>query len=551
MLFSKSKHYIAITLAALIVVLTGCSAKDEKAKVEVSKTPWDVTEYDVNEIIDSNGKYIVDKLNNATVAEMKEVNGKKVIYHLGQPYLFHAMHLRIDHLRNAGLNSSNVVRVLDDGMRRIKESGYDTVILYLNWGNIFDGSKYDFNDIKLQYDIAKKYDLNIMWNWFGYDVCGFGGYRDWQLANLEKYPPLKDENGNIIYATKSAAGKPIPDLSVQSFIDVEVEAIQQLCAWLNVNDTDRRTIGIQIENEINNDEGGHGLWFSQYSSLINLINELGKAVKEGPYSMITYVNLMSSGWDKIIEGRDWNGQIKGMMDLEYLDVVGYDNYTASTNGGSLSTSAVEQEGNPRIMVEFGPAAWSVPSQTNQLLSRGYGIGYYQLIMYYNNDDLPGSEGFFEYGRSLDNEFIFRDGSRVLSGGYNGELDVVASEFIIMNNSIKALSQLIAITHHDNMTFFNQNMENGYTETKSSLGIKYTFVTDCAPDKYGSTGLLIKENDSTYYTYASKTATITVEGGIKSATEGIYKNGKWVKTKEVAIVDGTMTYEAGKAYQFIF
>lgn len=551
MLFSKSKHYIAITLAALIVVLTGCSAKDEKAKVEVSKTPWDVTEYDVNEIIDSNGKYIVDKLNNATVAEMKEVNGKKVIYHLGQPYLFHAMHLRIDHLRNAGLNSSNVVRVLDDGMRRIKESGYDTVILYLNWGNIFDGSKYDFNDIKLQYDIAKKYDLNIMWNWFGYDVCGFGGYRDWQLANLEKYPPLKDENGNIIYATKSAAGKPIPDLSVQSFIDVEVEAIQQLCAWLNVNDTDRRTIGIQIENEINNDEGGHGLWFSQYSSLINLINELGKAVKEGPYSMITYVNLMSSGWDKIIEGRDWNGQIKGMMDLEYLDVVGYDNYTASTNGGALSTSAVEQEGNPRIMVEFGPAAWSVPSQTNQLLSRGYGIGYYQLIMYYNNDDLPGSEGFFEYGRSLDNEFIFRDGSRVLSGGYNGELDVVASEFIIMNNSIKALSQLIAITHHDNMTFFNQNMENGYTETKSSLGIKYTFVTDCAPDKYGSTGLLIKENDSTYYTYASKTATITVEGGIKSATEGIYKNGKWVKTKEVAIVDGTMTYEAGKAYQFIF
>lgn len=550
MLIKKPIQIIAALLALLMLTFTGCTEKNNNAKVKANKTPWAVTEYDSAEIMSDDGKFILDKLTNATVAEMKEVNGKKVIYHLGKPYLFHAMHLRIDHLRSAGLNSSNVKRVLDDGMRRIKESGYDTVILYLSWENLFDGSKYDFSDVELQYNIAKKYDLKIMWNWFGYDVCGFGGYRSWQLTNLDKYPPLKDADGNIIYGTKSAEGKPIPDLSAQSFIDVEVDAIKQFCAWLNVNDTDRRTIGIQIENEINNEEGGHGLWFSQYSALINLINELGRAVKEGPYSMITYVNLMSSGYNQVVEGRDWMGQIKGMMDLEYLDIVGYDNYTALTNAGSLSTSAVEQEGNPRVMVEFGPAAWSVPSQTNQLLSRGYGIGYYQLIMYYNKNDLPGSEGFFEYGGSLDNEFIFRDGSRVLGGGYNGALDVVASEFIIMNNSIKALSQLIAVTHHDNMTFFNQDMRNGYTETKTMLGVTYTFKTDCAPDLYGATGLFIKENDTTYYTYTSKTATITVEGGIKSASEGVYKDGKWVKIKDVAIVDGTMTYEAGKAYQII-
>lgn len=550
MLIKKSIRLMAVVLALLTLSFTGCTDKNNTANVDANKTPWAVTQYDSSEIIDNNGKFIIDKLTNATVAEMKRVGEKDVIYHLGKPYLFHAMHLRIDHLRSAGLSSTNVLRVLDDGMRRIKESGYDTVILYLNWGNLFDGLNYDFNDVKIQYDIAKKYDLKIMWNWFGYDVCGFGGYRDWQLKNLDKYPPLKDENGNIIYATKSAEGRPIPDLSAQSFIDVEVDAIEQFCAWLNVNDTDRRTIGIQLENEINNEEGGHGLWFSQYSSLINLINELGKAVKEGPYSMITYVNLMSSGWNQIVEGRDWNGQIKGMMDLEYLDIVGYDNYTAETNAGALSTSAVEQDGNPRVMVEFGPAAWSVPSQTNQLLSRGYGIGYYQLIMYYNKNDLPGSEGFFEYGGSLDNEFIYRDGTRVLGGGYNGALDVIASEFIIMNNSIKSLSQLIAITHHDNMTFFNQNMQNGFLETKTLLDKEFTFATDCAPEKYGSTALLLKENDTTYYTYASKTATITVEGGIKSASMGVYKDGKWVKHKDVTIVDGTLTYEAGKAYQII-
>lgn len=547
---SKTLRILAMFLAALLMFLVGCTAKNNSSSVNFKGTPWEVTKYDASEIIDSNGKFIVDKLTNATVAEIKQVGDKGVIYHLGKPYLFHAMHLRIDHLRKAGLNANDVSRVLDDGMRRIKESGYDTVILYLNWGNLFDGLNYDFNDVKIQYDIAKKYDLKIMWNWFGYDVCGFGGYRDWQLKNLDKYPPLKDENGNIIYATKSAEGRPIPDLSVQSFIDVEVDAIEQFCAWLNVNDTDRRTIGIQLENEINNEEGGHGLWFSQYSSLINLINELGKSVKKGPYSMITYVNLMSSGWNQIVEGRDWNGQIKGMMDLEYLDIVGYDNYTAETSWGYLSTSAIEQDGNPRVMVEFGPAAWSVPSQTNQLLSRGYGIGYYQLIMYYNKNDLPGSEGFFEYGGSLDNEFIYRDGTGILSGGYNGALDVIASEFIIMNNSIKSLSEIIAITPNNGFAYFNQHMQNKLSETKSVFSKSFTFVTDCVPDKYGSTALLIKENDTTYYTYASKTATITVEGGIKSASEGVYKDGKWVKTKDVTIVDGKMTYKAGKAYQII-
>ena len=84
--------------------------------------------------------------------------------------------------------------------------------------------------MEYQYSIAKKYDLNIMWNWFGYDVCGFGGYREWQYKDLEKYPPLKDENGEYIMSTaKFPVGseysdqfKPIPDLSVQSFIDIEV-----------------------------------------------------------------------------------------------------------------------------------------------------------------------------------------------------------------------------------------------------------------------------------------------------------------------------------------
>lgn len=546
------KYSIITRVSSLILTLTmfalvGCSA--ENKTVTAQKTPWDVTEYDTSEIINQSGEFIVDKLTNVTVSELKTVGDKQVIYYLGQPYLFHAMHLRIDHLQSANLSNKRIKEVLEDGMRRVKEAGYDTVILYLGWERFFDGTRYDFSEIELQYNLAKKYDLKIMWNWFGYDVCGFGGYRDWQLNNLSKYPPLKDENGNIVYATGSSEGKPIPDLSVQAFIDVEVEAIQQLCAWLNVNDTDRRTIGIQLENEANHTEGGHGLWFSQYSSLKNLINELGKAVKEGPYSMITYTNLMAAGWDQIVEGLDFKGQVKGFIDLEYLDIVGYDVYTSNFDDGNLSISHIEQGDNPHLMVEFGACQWSVPGQTNVLLSNGYGIGYYQLVLY--NDRSPNTCGLYSFGGS-NNVFVFRDGSNHLEDGweYNGELEVVASEFIIMNNSIKALSQLIAVSPNHNMTYLNKEMLSNTSQTNVDLGKNFTFKTDCGTDRYGATGLLIKETYNTYYTYASKTSTITVDGGIKSASEGVYKNGKWVKIRDVTIIDGTLTLEPGKAYQFI-
>ena len=63
-------------------------------------------------------------------------------------------------------------------------------------------------------------------------------------------------------------------------------------------------------------------------------------------------------------------------------------------------------------------------------------------------------------------------------------------------------------------------------------------------------MLIKENSTTYYGYASKTAIISADDGIKSASEGVYKNGKWVKTKDVMVVDDKITFEAGKSYQFI-
>ncbi len=551
MFHKKTSKFLSLALAVLMLLLSACSGgeKDNNSSKPEKLEAWAVTEYDKNEIIDKNGQYIIEKLTPTKVSELKAVNGKQIIYHLGQPYLFYAVHHRYDHLLSAKLDDATVKSTFDEGMRLSKEAGFETVVLYLNWERMIskDGKTFDFTELEYQYSVAKKYDMKIMLNWFGYDVCGFGGYRAWQKNDLEKYPPLKDEKGNIIYGTGFAEGKMIPDLSAKAFIDDEVYAINQLCAWLNVNDTDRRTVGIQIENEINNDEGGHGLWFSQYSNLINLINELAKAVKQGPYSMLTYVNLMGAGKDDIIEGRDFKEQVKGMIDLEYLDITGYDIYTEQLD---IRADAIEQGDNPYLMVEFGPGVWCVPSQTNTLLQKGYGIGFYQLVMY--NEKATSTGGLYRFG-TTDNPYVKRDGTMIHQGGtYVGRPEILADEFFVMNRSVNALSQIIAVTPNKDMIFFNRSMKAVRKENKKLSDTIFKFSTDCGNDLYGGTGLMLKsqKEENTYYAYSSKKSEISPNNKeILSATSGIYKDGEWIASEKAEILNNSVILEAGKAYRF--
>ena len=142
MLINKITRILAVLISLIMLFLVGCAGgktpADSSGEPE-NKLPWSVTEYNESEIIDKNGSYIIEKLTNTKVAEMKQVGNKKVIYHLGTPYLFRAIHFRYDHLINAKLDEETREKTFEDGMRLIKEAGYNTVILYLGWDRFFDG----------------------------------------------------------------------------------------------------------------------------------------------------------------------------------------------------------------------------------------------------------------------------------------------------------------------------------------------------------------------------------------------------------------------------
>ena len=105
-----------------------------------------------NKATNSKGMYDISKLEKVVAAEMKEVNGRPVIYHNGKPYHYYSMHLRWDHLD--GYEDDLRKKLYEEGFKIIKDSGFETVILYINWSKMYDGEKYDFSMLEMHYELA-------------------------------------------------------------------------------------------------------------------------------------------------------------------------------------------------------------------------------------------------------------------------------------------------------------------------------------------------------------------------------------------------------------
>ncbi len=490
---------------------------------------------------DETGRFDLEKIEKVTVSEMKSQNGRSVIYHNGKPYLYYAIHHRYDHLYSS-MDEAPAKSIYEQGVKVAKESGFDTIVVYLNWGRLYDGKKYDFSDLEFQYNIAKKYDMKIHINWFGYNVCGFGGYMSWQKDH-EKYPALTGLDGS---PKLNKAGEEIPDFSEQIFLDEAYEAIQQVCAWLAVNDTDRRTVAIQLENEPDNNENGTGYWMGQYKNMANHINNIGKAVKESPYSMVTYVNLLSAGLNETVDGYTYKQRIQKMIDMEYIDIVGYDTYTKQT---APRVKAIEYGDNMPVYVEFGPSPYTVPGQTSYVLSNGYGIGFYMLADFAK---MSNHSTFVRSGGT--NLYIMRDGTQVVPlstiDDMGGVVEVNSKEFIAMNNSIKAIAELIATQKINNIVCFNNTLKNDVEALKLCNKQKITYIYSDAKEEHGGSGLCVGAADGNFYLYSTRNASYKFDSNIKEVTAGSYADGKWAETGKVTVEGNTFKVEAGLAYRVV-
>ncbi len=476
---------------------------------------------------------------NYVFAEMKYENDRQVFYNNGKPYLFNPVHFRYDHLLRA---TTNPDKALEDGMRLIKENGWNAVMLYVYWEEVFDGKNHDFSYLKKQFDLAVKYDLNVHIVWFGSNICGYGGYQSWQ-TDYKKYPSLKDEYGNYVLGTGYADGERIPDFSADIYGQEEAASITALCDWLYENDKDRRTVAIQLQDEPDNSEGGNGQWMSQFKSYADHLEKLGKAVKESRYSMITYVNIMSDGYNDTLDGMNFKQRAAYVFEKPNIDFIGYSLYNNDT---SPRMKDIEQDGNHPVFVGLGVSSYAVPAQHLFALSNGYGVCAYQLI------NLIGSDhGFYKQNGTMEEGTIYgiRDGKENLNSElFEQALEVNKTDVVNMNSSLKKLGELIAVTNPEFMKVYNNQLKNDATSTKSVDKEKIKYVVKTA-DQYGGVGLVLKANDGNFYLITTKEAKMIFESNI-TVTEGSYKDGRWISDGEVSVKDNCFTVSAAKAYQIV-
>ncbi len=486
----------------------------------------------------------IPKGSKVVASEMKQVGDRMVPYHNGKPYLFMPIHFRYDHIRQT-LDENVADAVLEQGFEKIKESGWESVMLYISWDDIYDGKtkKYDMSVLEKQFKLAEKYDLKVHIVWFGSNVCGFSGFRSWQ-TDREKYPALRDISGAEFLGSGYAEGEMVPDFSNEIFAEEEGEAITKVCEWLYKNDKDRRTVAIQLEDEPDNPEGGYGQWVGQFKNYVGHLNRLAKAVKESPYSMIAYVNIMSVGKNDTIDGMSYKQRVKYIQDQEYIDFVGVSFYSDNT---SPSEKDFEQKGNFPSFIGFGAAAYSVPGQTVYALSKGYAICSYQLINLTNNQD----SGLFrcQTGTGF---YVDRDGTKSFVGdGYlNGAMENKTWEVTNLYKSMFKIDEFLSYMPTDWIKPFNNALKNDVNVKKSIDGEKITFTFKDESQKYGGCGLMVKVDDKTFYGFASQSATYKFTSKIAAVTEGYFDGSKWISEGNVEVKDNTFKAEGAKTYQVV-
>ena len=517
----------------------GCDDSGKKAGVnnQNSKTEG-ITSTENGTVNENNDTTETGKV---VASVMKTVNGRQVVYHNGKPFLYTAAHLRYDHLTNY---VSNPDKALADGMRLIKENGMDAVIIYVSWGKIYDGKKYDLTWFTKQFKEAEKNDLKVVINWFGSNVCGFGGYQSWQKNDYNKYPSLLDDSGKPILGTGYAEGKRIPDFSAEIYAFEEGQALTQICNWLYENDKARRTVAIQICDEPNSDEGGHGQWMSQFKTYADYMDKLAGYVKNSKYSMVTNTVLMGAGYNDVLDGYTYKQRVKYLIDLPNLDFVGYSIYQVNY---TPSFSEIEQTGNLPSLIGLGAAAWCAPAQTLYCLQNAYGYCYYQFINFNEGD-----WGYYSVKGDMVEGTIFgiRDGTAIIdANNFKGELEADHKEMLNMNTCIYKMDELLAVTASKKMSMFNNKAKNDFSGKKTIDGEKVTFTYKNTAKKYGGCGLMLKADDGNFYGFATLDATFTFTSDI-TVTVGYYNGDKWVSEGEVQVSNKSFTAKAGKVYQVV-
>ena len=439
---------------------------------------------------------------------------KNYIVHNGKPYINNGVQAQINRrlLSSQPDNPVEFNTSIKPIFEKAAELNYNTLVYMLPW-RIFetDYDIYNYDIIKMLFDCANQYDLDIQLIWGGTDVCG--GHSVW-VPNYIK-------NNNSVYPLYETSQK--LDYSDKDLIYREKKAFSELLKALYIHDTERRTVAIQIENEPNAGLNGvpsfdtaYGVnetWVGQEVAVKSLINQLAVLCDTGAYRCVTRVNYVA--YNCYFNGMDNDDPVE-FLNNSAIDIVGFSAYGSLIFDEKIFDTITDEDNVPHL-AESNGGTMLAPAKMLYSTTKGGGFLQYEL------DYVSGYSS--EYC-VLNSDGSYRDGSE---GGN------ITTELISVNKMLAALAEKMAVLPYENMAVLNLEQSLECTENVSVCGLEISY-SHILSAPFGGVAGVICDTNGAYYLYQSRDdAQFTLSGkNITGLSVGTFEDGIWVEKRAVDI-----------------
>lgn len=534
-MYKTIKAILSVLLSVILVMLTACMGKEvNEIAVKVQDAQIQATvelpqEPRFNKLLDDDGKIDLELIEPTEVSKIQKNYDNRVYLEYNEmPYYFNPVYISYEQILNSRVIAQNrKTLVLEDFFKKVKESGFKTVALFVDWKNFYNGATYDFNFYKIYYTLAEKYDLNISIVWNGYAKLGF---MPWQ-TDREKYPAISGKEN-------------IPDLSQEVYINEAVEAITQFCAWLNYIDYNRRTVLIQLEDEANTNFG-KGAWLSQFENYSNLLLKMAEAVKKSPYNVVTTIGLTFDDYKINIENISGRDRLDKFLNCEYIDGLGAANLVSENFG----TGIFANDDKLFYVSKLSPATYDFFTSAMSLISQGIQFGVYEL----KSIDIAVNCGMY---RTHSTNWEVRNRQTVDRGilAKKRILEASTTDVIDFIQAINKIGNVLATTNILDISTLNPLTTNSYASSSSFGDVRLSFNNlSNQTFTYNSAAVCAIDPYSNYYiTSFHETAFLGIDySGKILITEGKFVNGEWATDTEETTLDSyCITMKSGVAYKFV-
>jgi hypothetical protein len=321
---------------------------------------------------------------------LRELNGQKVLYVDGEPFLILSFQLNCD----SCYDPARIDRLL----KHAAKIGANSVALMLYWRLVEpEEGRYDMSILEAMLSSADRYGLKIVLVWFGtYKNSTIHYAPDWLIEDEKRFPRVVKKDGTTLRYVACQNG--------QETLKKDAAAVEKVFLYLREHDTKRAVILFQVNNETGilggtdrcycktcqkkyaegrYEERYPGRAEEAFSAESNLdyqeeIARRAKAVYEIPCYMNAWLN---TGRPDAVAGRTYpsGGPVDGVLDIYYagkkqIDFVAPDIYMTGYRDFMRICGQYKAKNNPLYIAEHG-----LGKQSRAYKNIYYGIGEFAIL----------------------------------------------------------------------------------------------------------------------------------------------------------------------------